>query len=721
MNPIYKFELTGGGSTIEAHPVYGDDLAIDYELVQGEQFYRGKLSGKLTFKGTDCNFIVSRSFDTKFGLVIYISRDGGQSWTSYWRGQFYKTDCEFNEDDNSVEVQPQVADQYNDILAGMDKEFNLLELAPVCQPVKLDKRPMIQIYVPGQTVIGCFLSGMYWEQECTAVTDESALVNTYRFWKNRTKRIVEVTQQASPVIPDVYWGDTYSGVGNTTYANGAYRFEHFYYSGPGGAAEYFYITRVSDGQQMWHATFINQAPKTYPTELTLQPVEGSGASGSIKLYIHDVSVFARYMTDVESYPGVTLYDIPTNDIVENNRNYSKVTGYDYPSTIVFSDELSNSPTKWGLYDTRYYVGYNEGNFPVYYPIARAGWGRLSLWFTPGMFDSLMESSMRQEYTLKDAYPIWSVISVLLGQIAPGITHQGNASFSQFLYTENPLKHINQRLFISPKSNLINSGYEQPAQKAPITLGKVLNMLRDCFRCYWWVEDNKLRIEHIEYFRRGGRYTGDNSVGIDLTALQVPASGKPWSFGVNKYSFDKPETVGRYQFGWMDDVTEPFEGLPIDIVSGYVEQGNIENIHITDFTSDVDYILLNPSAISQDGFVLLAPNETGGTVKHYKLPYLPTYTAGVQTGELQNGWVSFMYLQEYYRYDMPAKRYKIGGGVPLVALGAKRLKYQSLKFPVLVEPNLQQLIRTGIGDGNIRKMSVNLSSRIAVTELRYDTE
>lgn len=717
MNPIYKFELTAGGSTIEAHPVYGDDLAIDYELAQGQQFYRGKLSGKLTFKGTDCNFIVSRSFDTKFSIVIYISRDGGQSWTSYWRGQFYKTDCEFNDDDNSVEVQPEVADQYNDILAGLDKEFNLLELVPVCQPVKLDKRPMIQIYVPGQTVIGCFLSGMYWEQSCTAVADESILQTTYHFWKNKAKRIVEITQQASPVIPDSYFGTPLSGFGTEEFTNGAYKFVH---SHPSGGLETFQIVRVSDSQAMWSVIFTNQPAKTFPIELTLTPVSGSGASGSIKLYIHDVSVFARYMTDVESYPGITLYDIPTNDIVENNRNYSKVTGYDYPSTIIFSDELSNSPTKWGLYDTRYYVGYNEGNFPVYYPIARAGWGRLSLWFTPGMFDSLMESSMRREYTLKDAYPIWSVISVLLGQIAPGIAHQGNAAFSQFLYTENPLKHINQRLFISPKSNLINSGYDQPAQKALITLGKVLNMLRDCFRCYWWVEDNKLRIEHIEYFRRGGRYTGDNSVSIDLTALQVPASGKPWSFGVNKYSFDKPETVGRYQFGWMDDVTEPFEGLPIDIVSGYVEQGNIENIDITDFTSDVDYILLNPGAISQDGFVLLAPEETGGTVKHYKLPYLPNYTLGVQTGELQNGWASFMYLQDYYRYDMPAKRYKIGS-TPRVALGTKRLKYQSLKFPVLVEPNLQNLISTGIGDGNIRKMSVNLSSRIAVTELRYDTE
>ena len=164
MNPIYKFQLSAGADTRQAFPVYKDDLAIDYAPEQNQEFYRGKLSGKLTFQKDDYLFIRSKAFDTQFDVVISISYDGGQTWAVYWSGQFWKTDCKFNEDDKTAIVTPNVNDRYNAVLAGMDKEYNLIDLAPVIQPVKLDKRPMIQVYVPGQTVIGCFLSGMWWEQ-----------------------------------------------------------------------------------------------------------------------------------------------------------------------------------------------------------------------------------------------------------------------------------------------------------------------------------------------------------------------------------------------------------------------------------------------------------------------------------------------------------------------------------------------------------------------------
>ena len=211
---------------------------------------------------------------------------------------------------------------------------------------------------------------------------------------------------------------------------------------------------------------------------------------------------------------------------------------------------------------------------------------------------------------------------------------------------------------------------------------------------------------------GGTYEGRPLVGIDLTERYVTRNGKPWAYASNQYEFDKPEMPARYQFGWMDDVTQSFEGFPIDIISKYVNQDNIEEITISNFTSDVDYMLLNPSACSSDGFALLAPVLTDGK---YKLPY-------VQFGEslLQNGYMSFEYLQKYYRYDLPAPIYEINNQ-QYCAYGIKKLKTQTIKFPVLAEPNMFNLVKTGLGDGMIQKMSVNLSSRIANTTLKYDTE
>ena len=816
MNPIYKFTLSANGQSQQAYPVYKDDLAIEYALEQNQEFYRGKLSGKLTFQKDDYLFIRNKAFDTQFDAVISISYDGGQTWAVYWSGQFWKTDCQFNEDDQTATVTPNVNDRYNAVLAGMDKEYNLIDLAPVIQPVKLDKRPMIQVYVPGQTVIGCFLSGMWWEQECDAVDNESELENTYHFWKNKTARIVEVTQQGTPVIPELYFGEPYFGTGTTEYTKGGYKFLRNYISQSGGAAEIFQIVRVSDEQIMWSTMFVNQQPKTYPIEIELAPVENSGATGTIKLYIHDIVVFARYITDVGQYTGLNLFPIPDDDIVENNRNYHYCTGYDFPETIWFSDSLTVTPTKWGIYQPGLY--YQEPYLywtPELFPVARASWGRVSVWFTFAAFDWILEEKFRKEYTLKDAFPIWSVISVLLTKVAPGITHDGTTDYSQFLYDNNPITYIDQRLFITPKSNVISSGYDQPAQKAPITLKRVTDMLRDCFRCYWFIdEQNRFRIEHISYFMRGGTYTGQPIVGIDLTQQVVTRNGKPWAYASNQYQFDKPEMAARYQFGWMDDVTELFDGYPIDIISKYVNPDNVEQIDVSQFTSDVDYILLNPGSVSKDGFVLLGAKkgvetqnsayadtasqsrfeciiagdfkagetitvymsnvngilsnnnasvrdntnatigiatgnstitiilprstneirvtkETDGVVgngtitvvvtqtNEYKLPYVNFDFDGTDH-ILQNAWVSFMFLQQYYMFDMPAWSVEING-VQQWVRGIKKLKTQTIKFPVLTEPDMFNLIKTGLGNGAIQKMSVNLSSRNANTTLKYDTE
>ena len=70
--------------------------------------------------------------------------------------------------------------------------------------------------------------------------------------------------------------------------------------------------------------------------------------------------------------------------------------------------------------------------------------------------------------------------------------------------------------------------------------------------------------------------------------------------------------------------------------------------------------------------------------------------------------------------MPARNYKIGTH-QYTATGVKKLKTQSLKFPVLKEPDLYKLIKTDLGDGTIQKLSVNLSSRNANATLKYDTE
>ena len=121
MNPIYKFELTANGTTQRVYPIYGDDLAKDFNKESGQEFFRAGLSGKLTFENQDYALIVNSAFDTEFVVEIFISYDAGQTWTSYWVGSFWKTDCEFDGDAQTVVVNPTILDRYTDVLAGLDK------------------------------------------------------------------------------------------------------------------------------------------------------------------------------------------------------------------------------------------------------------------------------------------------------------------------------------------------------------------------------------------------------------------------------------------------------------------------------------------------------------------------------------------------------------------------------------------------------------------------
>ena len=802
-----------------AYPVYKDDLAKDFEKESNQEFFRAKLSGKLTFQSLDYDFIVAQPFDFQFVLEIFISYNAGQTWTPYWRGTFWKTDCEFDNDAKTVVVQPTVWDQYNDVLAGMDKEYNLIELAPEIAPVKADKRPMIQVYVPGQSVIGCFLSGMWWEQEAEPESDETKLVNDFKFSLNKVMTMADVSGSMSPQLP-AFFNKTFSGderftpttPGTTDFPGSVYTLRYYFVVGSGGYTQRWQILRNSDSTVMWEwANTGGGMPviQDLPVTVTLTPVSGTGATGNVTLYVHDMPVYSRFVLDTPQISGLDTYPIPADDIVENNRNYTRVIGYYFPDTIYFSTSLTSTPNQWGLYQPgQYYQPPYLYWSPELFPVARNAWGRVSIWFTFSAFDWIVEESGRQSFTIRHAYPLASVISVLLAKIAPGITHAGTTDYSQFLYGQN-LIGITQTLLITPKSNLVTAGYDQPAQKAPITLKNVTDMLRDCFRCYWFVdEQNRFRVEHIQYFRNGGSYSGSPVVGIDLTTQQVSRNGKAWAFARDQFKFDKPAMAARYQFGWMDDVTQLFDGFPIDIISKYVNPDNIEQIDVSRFTSDIDYILLNPGAVSKDGFVLMAGtpkvyqetftatagsrfdhainmnvvagqtinvyvsptgifsgeilamfDSTGARVRNLTVGQMATITVArdssyftfIQTGGsvlnsgnvtiqiysnnefqlpylnldnfehiLQNGYCAFVLLQRYYAYDMPAPNYSING-VQMYAYGIRKLKNQTLRFPVMYDPNLVQLVKTNLGNGMIEKLSVNLSSRNANATLKYDTE
>lgn len=746
MNPKYRFflQINEGGEKIAANPVYSDDVTLDYELENKQRFYRAKLSGTFKFVRQDYANIMAAEFDTVYYFYIEKSNDWGQTWTQYYKSMFMRTDCTINADDQIISVQPNPIDQYNDVLAGLEKEYNLISLAPEIERITLQKRPLIQIYIPGENIVSCFLSGLSWEQDANAIDSVSDLESIYHFAviTNIASITLSVGTPKNTTEQQYLNNNAWINQAVGTYVgelSGNYKFvnvDNGYYiqaDNPGQSGRYSLYN--SSGTKLGITAILNTPdPTAFGANFAFEYTYVSGYDEESEAEIYstfdflyqslgrNIPVMGRYLLDVVTISGLTTYLLPTDDIVSNNRNYRRAIGYAVSGTIVLSTNFSNVPTEYGLADNGKYYRPPYSIFgQKFYPIARTQWGNYSIWFAFHLFDDALERQGRKAYTLRDSYPVSSIISVLLQQFAPGITHEAEPAYSRFLYRdENPLTGIDFRLFATPKSNILIGDYQTPVQRAIITLQQVLDMLRNTFQLYWHIEDNKFCIEHISWYRNGGTYEESPVVGYDLTTLGNIHNGKKWAFGTSQYTFDKEDMPERYQFKWADRVTEPFEGQPIQIISKYVQPGKIEEINIGGFSSDIDLMLLNPEQFSQEGFVLLAAQYNYDSQK-YELPFVRRDVDNV-TYYLQNGLVAMVNLQpQYWLYDMPARNL-IVNGVQVRAYGIQRRKSQTITFPVGDnDPDVMELIKTNIGNGEIQKISINLSSRTAKATLKYDTE
>lgn len=668
-----------------------------------QRFFRAKLSSKIDFVAGDADVIVAAPFDTDFIIDMEISGDMGLTWAQYYRCHFHKTDCTINYDDRKVTVQPDILDQYNEILAGLDKEFNLIELAPAIQHIGLTKRPMFQIWTSGESIVSCLCGGNAFEQDMME-TDENKVRECHFASLNASW---EFNFQNPPVSGfDSPFVGFFRGNGSEFWANDTtYYLKYFEIEAANGIR----IIETATGNVLWEFEQMRLPYADYqdiPAELVFN------GNPQLTAYKKRYGVYGRLVTDNSE----NMNEIRQDDVVVNNRNYH----YCMPFTdfeLTRSTRTSVEPTKWGRNDSGQYF-LPPDDVKQWYPVGRSQWVNTSLWVQYTAAMTYVEQQQRKEFTLNDAFPVWSVLQVLLGKVAPSVTHEGTTEYSEFLYGSAKGLFDKTRLFLAPKSNIIVGEYQEPAMKAPVTLGEVLSMLRKVYGCYWFVDgQNRLRIEHVRWFKNGGAYSGDRVIGIDLTEALNVRNGKPWAFATSEVKYNKEDMPERYQYEWMDDSTEVFNGQPVNVLSAYVQEGKVEEVTVSGYTSDVDYMLLAPGMCSKDGFALLAANAVEGG---YSVPIV-SMGFGQFSLEVQNYYLCMRYLvPAFLTYDMPSWDIEVNGQQARAA-GIQRNRQQTVNIPVGgTDPDMLRLVRTYIGDGEWGRTEINLSSRMAKTQLNYDT-
>lgn len=696
----YTMEMPS--DNVVAHPMYGNDLTKEY-APDGDRFtFRGKMKGSLTFVGPDFERIISMAHDDI--MLVNVGQVNGEEVDLYHKGFFTKTDCEFDYDNRRVTVELSTVDDYTKIIDGLNKEYDLVQLAPEITHVSITKRPLLQIYALGDTMVTCLQGISSWEVDA-AVTSTDLDIKGYGFTRCGSIRFVSVSG-VSVTADGLYFGRvfrSFTTAGLPTRilgplykkdSNLRLQYDYEYLRG-----YYFPHIFLYDGSTI--VASFDSSVTGYESELA------TFNFGSGRATVKQQEFYSRLLTDAEEVNGVSTETVPSEDIVSES-GYSRMMPLAIAETSInVSHTFSVAPTEWGIDSEGDYFE-KPDVFGKVHPLARSLWSYTSFWLTSAPEWDEADAGGRVNYTLRHSYPLYSVIQRLLEKVAPDITFERNGEHSEFLYGQGgQIKTDAWELFLTPKTNIVNGDYSTPARRAPITLQEVFDMLKSVYQVYWFIENGRLRLEHVEYFRRGKTYKDEGVVVVDLISAVNPRSGKSWADGQSVITYDRENMPERYEFKWMDEATEKFVGQPIEILSPAVERGNVESVTIAKFSSDIDYIMMHPSAISPEGFVLLAA-ESGA------LPIIE-----VDGAELQNGYASLAYvIPKYWVYDLPNKRVRINGEEMELTRSKKSAK-QSVSFPWPDDIDPLLLVRTHIGDGQVEEYSVNITNRTIEATLSYE--
>lgn len=748
------------------------ELKKKYAKEQNQEFLRATLDGTIKLTDNDFDVLYRANIEDKY--LFFIDKHSTTSFLKniIYEGYFYKSDCKFDADKRIGQIKVSPHDKYTEILNKYEETYDIIKLAPAITKIKAYKRTAIQIYISGSNSFSTFYGGTYYEAEVSEVVESNdALVNKYHFNLASTKYEVEANitgYQTSFIGVFIKSNATeyfemqsnYRMIRKKVYSKGDFIED----TGEIGST----VPDMRSNNNLDYIDYVEQLDTYYPIysrniyklqiidkngvilsqstgyfgdsnessdfvyarakEVTFKPVNDSRVQVVLTGNTFVYKMYERMLTDLESINGKNTYELSNSDFATPRGTFKRCIGSDV-GTIIQTAETSEEPTKFGLTD---YGTYFTDKFlpttlgisrPI--PILKSTWVNSSLWYIFPTEYELVDNKSRKEFYIKDAYMLSDIIKVMLKKIDPSITHEATAEYSQFLYADNnPL--VNQRFYISlaPKSNILKGDYDQPAKKAELTFKDLMDMLSSCFRCYWFIEDNKFKIEHIYYFMNGRSYTNNENIQLDFTKIVDRYNKKPALYGQAEIEFDKTNLTSRYEFAWMDDSTDLFGNMTADIKSNYIQKDKTEEVNASQFSSDIDYMLFNPSNFSSDGFALLCPIKNSET-SQYELPIITVENLQDENNNkyraiIQNYYASWLYLIQLYLYDAPAETVVCNNiADTLYATKIKKCMSQDIKFVSEKEPDMLKCIKTNIGTGVIDEMSINIDTNLINITLLHE--
>ena len=627
--------------TNTCHPLYGDDLSVTIDREDGEWYYKRKLDGKITFERDDYRWIMARPFDGTFTLTVNETHDGGASWHPYFEGTFSRANLEIDEDNQAASLSSFIEGVYNAIENGKNEDYDLMKIIPDADAKEVQGQVHPALAMVDYRTTPINNSDIF----CGAPSTASGYKSEYQ--PEEWDESVEVTSTGRWYLAGIYaeakieMKDGYTD-GDGLYcgilqyrsetpieAQGGIHYRTIYGNLYRNDNSGFYleihpqkVVNTIEILGRLHG-FNNIIP---PCVLTSKATDvyspSSGESGENTWY-KNATVYFHYIRAsllTQSVPTSILF--PLTNILDTGAYYKGMAAFnnqDGGLSIAITTNTSETPN-----GHRLIPGTGEqGTTPQYFappddqhdwiPLAEFGWQFASMWYTiqPSVANGLLDETKIGSFRWTRCWPLGTVLRYLLDRITDGkVVFTEDTTASQFLYsTANPVnQHEPFDYLITQKSNVMNPGGGD-AQRCLVRLQWFLELLRNAFNCYYWLEkrnDGKylFRVEHVEYCRRGGSYStnlADQPNIIILPNLKPRRNfrdyanqlRKTYADQTNKYAYNMQNMVEKYTFSWQGDGgSDAFKGNPMFFKAGWIEKSSSEDHQVDNIFADLAWLMLN---------------------------------------------------------------------------------------------------------------------------------
>ena len=648
----YRFILTYQATDSETtytrtcFPLHGDDLSISIDRAEGEWYYTRNLDGKLVFERDDYDWIMGQEFDGTFTLNIKESHDNGATFYDYFTGTFSRASLEIDEDNKQATLNGLKEGVEDLIKNGKNEDYDLMKLIPDSYAKEVQGQVPPALALVDYRTTNIEHSDVFCDAAITAAGYDS------KHPDSGFSEDVKVVSDSSWNFRGIYVEAKVEMREGFTNGSGLYSgiFQYSPYNipvgtliGPNGYS--VELSRDTMGEMdipVFNIEVFQNSTSIYDYH--------AGIIGSIK---SPSSLLRNGPTDapfekiefIFHYIRATLLTQSggnADNVLDTGDYYKRMAAFEGSGLqVTITANTSDQPN-----GHRMVPGTDEyGGTPQYFappntehnwiPLAEDNWKYASMWYTiqPSVANGLTDPAKFGSFRWTRCWTIGCCIMHLLKRITNDkVVFSESTNYSQFLYgNPNPVEgHEPFQWLVTQKSNVMHPA-ATGAARCPVRLDWFLELLRNAFNCYYWFERRSdgrydFRIEHVEYFRRGGAYNGDLADQLDLTRLKPVRNflrnGQPakrYADQTNKYTFDLDGMVEKYTYSWQGDGGgDDFKGNPMYFRAGWIEKGSSEDHQVDNIFADLGWLMLNAgtsaaSSKNYDGLFIF-----GG----YRYPSLP---------------------------------------------------------------------------------------------------